>query len=162
MFITQKDKKILMFKNKSAAIPVLKTIVILTISVLIFLSFILILLKTTDITIGDKELQADIVTTKFFNSNCFGKDYGIIEKDLFTSENIEKCFINLPKNIGFCVSINAQGLNAHCVNKDFFEARKNYCSVSSNIYCNEILYPIILQTDNGLEQKILKLQVISN
>ena len=150
-----------MLNNKKASIPIIKTIVILLISTLILLSFILILLKTSGVKIDDKKLQADIIANKLFNSNCFGKEYGIIEKNLFTQENLDNCYKNLPENMAFCVDINEPGLNPSCVNEEIFNAKKSYC-LNSNMYCTEITYPITLKTGNNQESRKLKIQVIIN
>lgn len=147
-------------KSKKGAIPTLKIIVILLLTTLIFVSYLVILLKTTDLTIEDKKLQTQIIQNKIFNSDCFSDEYGIIEEKKFTQENLNNCFENLPTNSAFFININGKRL---FINENVYKEKEKFCSINSNILCTNMIYPITIKTNSNVYiNNTMTIQIIVN
>lgn len=147
--------------NKKGAIPTLKTIIILLITSVIFISFVLILMKTTGLTIEDKKIQTQIIQNKIFNSDCFSTEYGIIDENKFNQNKFDECFKNFPSNMAFTIQIEKK--TPIYVNEQIYNNLKDYCSINSNILCTNMKYPITLKTNSGeLKSETLIIQTIIN
>lgn len=150
-------------KSKKAEIPAIKTIIILLVTTLIFLTFTIILFKTSNHTIDDKKLETQIIVNKLFNSNCFSDEYGIINEDEFTSENLQECFKNLPSDLAFQVKLEGSNSKAIAINPTIFENKIKLCSLQSNLLCTDMSYPVTVKTTGGgLKQSNLRIQIIAN
>ena len=153
---------LLMFKNKKANFMTIKAIIILLISTAILGSLAYNLPKLTNIEIQDKRLQTQVIQTKIFNSNCFSTEYGIIEEEMFTKENLEKCFNNAPANLAFFIEINKK--SSLYIHEKSYQSKANFCGLNeedTNILCSNMKYPITFRTKNkDLELRFLRIQTI--
>ncbi len=153
-----------MYKNK-AQIPIQKTLIILGLSTIIFITMLLLLFQTTKVNIDDKKLKTQIVISKIFNSDCFSKDYATIEEQYFTQDNLNNnCFKNLENDLNLRLSID-MGKNYIYANEESeFTRKKNYCNApDSNILCTRMIYPITyIDTSNKQQSTHLIVEIISS
>lgn len=159
-------------KNKKASFPTIEVIAILFTTSVLLILFAIILLQSSNLVIEDQKTKTQIAVNNIFYSNCFSEQFGTIDEDKFTQENLDKCFqnaditdenlllsifltnIEYSKNFGQFVALGK--------NNEFNE-KKELCNLNSNILCSEIRYPIIYNENSGKSStQILILRIITN
>ena len=150
-----------MLKNKYAQIPLLKTIIILLTSTLIIIVYLIALHQMQTLYIDDKKTRTQIVESKIL-TNCFSKEFALIEKDKFKQETINDCFADNSNNL--YVEIKIDNTKLYLGQKEDFETKAQFCqNIKSNLLCTKLKYPIILKTnENEYQQKILTLAIIAS
>ncbi len=148
--------------HKKSQIPFLKTIVILLILSTVLISFIILLSQSRNINVDTKKLNAQISLKSIIRNDCFSDEYGKIDIELFTEENLNKCIKN-QENVGLKLRIKNLKDNkieeTIYLKKDFFNSNIPFCqATSSNIICSELKYPINL-ISKGIENENYELIV---
>ena len=159
--------------NKKANLPIMKVILILFTTSMIFISFMFFFFDAKNINIDNKKINTQIAIKKIINSNCFSDNYATIEESKFTQKKLNDCFKNFDEEI----YLNLAVINIHSKqismyknylylneNKKEFKTKSIACnsfSSKSNYFCSTIKMPITYLNANNLEfEAILEINII--
>ncbi len=153
-----------MILNRKAQFNSIKTILIILISSIIFLTY-MIILSTNKMDLDERKVDTQILIKEIFNQNCFGDEKGIFEYDKFSQDNLNNCFNQDVNDYLFAKLVlgNTDLSPIYYGDVDEFNVKKQLCSYKSpSILCTKLIYPIILKKNNGdLMEDNLILYVIS-
>jgi len=164
--------------EKKSNIPIIKVILILFTTSIIFISFIFFFFNTQSLNVDNKKINTQIVLKKILNPGCFSNEYATIEEVKFSEENLNICFKNFNEDIYFNVVLrnfdtkNLESNYLYLNNKGVEDPEKEFkdkgslCSiysVKSSLYCSTHKIPILYVNDkNEKLNKILEINIISS
>ncbi len=150
--------------SKQAQIPLLRTIFIALFTAMILVWFMILLLQLKTISIEDQETRTQLVISKFLRANCFSDDFAVINRNLFTQEEVDRCFRGLDERI--VIRARIIGSDYLYVNnkKSEFEQKAGLCNVgeSNSQLCTKMQYPItLLEKGNSYSLAFLNVEIIT-
>ena len=146
---------------KKAQFPVIKTILIIIITIFILITYI-IDLSSNKIILNEQKLNTQLTIKKIFNSNCFSNKYATIELDKFNQEKLDNCFKGNQKILAKLIIENKNTNPLYIGEKEKFQFKAQLCNSKSNLLCSKLIYPInIITSKNKQKRTNLILYIIS-
>jgi len=147
--------------SKKTQFPVIKTTLILFISISILLTF-MIDLSSNTFELNDQKLNTQIIIKKIFTQNCFSNQYNKIELDKFNQEQISSCFKTNNKKILGKLQFENKNINPIYIgNKEEFQFKSQLCNSKSSILCTKLIFPTIIEENNEIKTAKLITYIIT-
>lgn len=140
----------------------IKTIVMALVIVIIFITYMIILLQASKVNIEEKKLKTQLITNKFFTSKCLSDEFATIEDINYNQDLLQECFKNIDSDILFRIKIENKKDYIYSSTKEEFIQKKGLCGISkSNQLCTKIAYPITYIKNNDYSTETLIFEIIT-
>ncbi|MDA3855405.1 MAG: hypothetical protein PF569_04040 [Candidatus Woesearchaeota archaeon] len=149
--------------NKKGNISLgIKTIVMALIIVIIFVTYMIILLQASKVNIEEKKLKTQLITNKFFTSKCLGNEFATIEDNNYNQDLLQKCFKNIDNDILFRIQIENKKDFIYSTTKEEFIQKMGLCGITkSNQLCTKMAYPVTYIEDEEYSTETLIFEIIT-
>lgn len=140
----------------------IKTIVMGLITMIIFITYIVILLQASTVNIEEKKIKTQLITNNFFTSKCLSDEFATIEETSYDQDILQECFKNLDKDILFRIKIDNKKDYLYSSTKEEFLQKMGTCNIpKSNQLCTKMAYPITYITNDVYTTEILIFEIIT-
>lgn len=148
----------MILKNKKGLNPITFLIMSLVVVVLLLILTVF-LLQTTEVFIDEDKKNSQLINNQILNKNCFSERYGIIEREKFNQDSIDKCLEKFQGEL-IRVFLTDNRVFYFDLKEDEFLQRNSFCSYSTS--CFENKFPIILIDDkNNTKIDAITIQIVN-